>query len=60
MKNLINFLLASLNWASVLITLIKLITLIIFAINFNKKFASYSWLKSIMKKVTKTQGLNQY
>jgi len=40
-----------------LITLIKSIMLIIFAINFNKKLASYLRLTSITKIVNEMQGL---
>ncbi len=38
-------------------TLMELIMLINFAINFNEKLASYSQLTSIKKMVNETQGL---
>ncbi len=41
-----------------MITLIESIMLIIFAINFNEKLASYSQLTSITKIVNEIQGLN--
>ncbi len=72
-KNLINLLLTKLtieNLKNLLIgkfelrfsfdiSLIKSIRLIIFAINFSKKFANYSSLTNITKIVNKMQGLTE-